>query len=370
MASYAAIATDNTAFKFEPTNTLLIHKGNTVINIPRFVEDMVKQGLWKGIRGMQNSKSHIELCCIEDEIKNKLLTEGVNTHDQHLLVTSEMPLFTNVSLMGVPLELPPHVVELEMRKYGDIKSSFMVKKKIGGLVVFNGVRVYQFLLIKRHIPRNISMYGRKVRVIYTGQPMPVKVDMIRNKDIVNAGGELPEEENVDVEAQVMEVTEAQEHDIVPVTLQDEVLSLSDIENSQAEETNKSPPIVNNNRKRNHTNIKPPSDDDDDTIENQIFTKHSIGQTQVRSYVIRRKFSPKKLILFKQVNNDILNQLCATVLISDVGTFNRDFNGGELTEGVKTYWKLYSKNSRERNNSIQLNVLTEINKVLQQKKIRR
>ena len=32
--------------------------------------------------------------------------------------------------MGVPLELPAHVVDLEMKKYGDVKSSFMVKKKI------------------------------------------------------------------------------------------------------------------------------------------------------------------------------------------------------------------------------------------------
>ena len=254
--------------------------------------------------------------CIEEEIRNKLLTEGVNTHNQHLLVTSEMPLFVNVSLMGVPLELPPHVVDLEMKKYGDVKSSFMVKKKFGGLVVFNGVRVYQFLLIKRHIPRNIIMYGKKVRVIYTGQPIPEKVDIVRNKDIINAGGELPEKDNVDVETQenVMEVTEAQEQDIIPVNLQDEVLSLSDIENSQADETTKSPPIVNNTRKRNHTNVKPPSDDNDDTIENRIVTKHSIGQTQVRSYVIRRQFLPRKLFLLKQINTDILNQLCASVLI--------------------------------------------------------
>ena len=93
MASYA---TDDTAYKFEPTNTILVHKGNTLINIPRFVEDMVKQEeTWKGIKGMQNGKSHIELVCIEEEIRNKLLTEGVNTHNQHLVVTSEMPLFVN-----------------------------------------------------------------------------------------------------------------------------------------------------------------------------------------------------------------------------------------------------------------------------------
>ena len=64
MASYAAIAADDTAYKFELTNTLLVHKGNTLINIPRFVEDMVKQEMWKGIKGMQNAKSHIELVCL------------------------------------------------------------------------------------------------------------------------------------------------------------------------------------------------------------------------------------------------------------------------------------------------------------------
>ena len=43
--------------------------------------------------------------------------------------------------MGVPLELPSHIVDREMQKYGDLKGSFMVKKKIRGLVVCNGVRV-------------------------------------------------------------------------------------------------------------------------------------------------------------------------------------------------------------------------------------
>ena len=56
------------------------------------------------------------------------------------------------------------------------------------------------------------MYGRKVRVRYTGQPVPEKVDIVQNKDIINAGGggELPEKDSVVVETQenVMEVTEA------------------------------------------------------------------------------------------------------------------------------------------------------------------
>ena len=53
MALYAAIATDDTLYKFEPTNTILVHKGNNIIDIPKFVDDMVKQGMWKGIKGMQ-----------------------------------------------------------------------------------------------------------------------------------------------------------------------------------------------------------------------------------------------------------------------------------------------------------------------------
>ena len=53
---------------------------------------------------------------------------------------------------------------------------------------------------------------------------------------------------------------------------------------------------------------------------------------------------------------MLDQVCALVLISDVGTFSRDFKDGEITEGVIKYWKMFSKNTIERNKTIQLNLV--------------
>ena len=75
-----------------------------------------------------------------------------------------------------------------------------------------------------------------------------------------------------------------------------------IENS--EEKIVSPAVVNP-RKRGPTNSKPPSDNDDETIEKRVNTRKSIGQTQLRSYVIRRNIFPKKLVLLKIINVDII-----------------------------------------------------------------
>ena len=375
MASYAAVTTTDALESYEARNTIIIHTGTNNINPEQFINDMSSQGLWKDIKGMQISKENIEIVCIDEDVRNNILTNGINTHGQLLLARSEMPTFTNVSLMGVPLEMPPQIAQKALSRYGSIKGHFMVKKKFGGLVIFNGVRVYQFRAITKHIPRFLTILNRRVKVIYTGQPAPPpRVDVQKNKELINAGSILPDvnvtqviqnenDVNVDINVETQKGNESNEteKEINKITE-----TLSDVENVQ--EIEMSPPVTNP-RKIACQNSKPPSDDDDETIENRVDKKRSIGQTQLRAYIIRRKYNPKKVTLFKSVSVDIINQVCASVLISDVGVFNRDFNGGELTEGVRMYWKMFSKNTLERNNVIQLNLLTEINKKLQQKKMK-
>ena len=100
MASYAAVTTTDPLETYEARNTIIIHKGTNNINTQEFVSDMSSQGLWKYIKGMQISKENIELVCINDDVRNNILTNGINTHGQLLLARSEMPTFTNVSLLG------------------------------------------------------------------------------------------------------------------------------------------------------------------------------------------------------------------------------------------------------------------------------
>ena len=76
-----------------------------------------------------------------------------------------------MSFFNIPLELPTADLHDQFFKYGKIKSSFKLKKKrILGRVIEIGTRVVQFEELTEHIPIYLSMYERKIRVIYTGQP--------------------------------------------------------------------------------------------------------------------------------------------------------------------------------------------------------
>ena len=275
---------------------------------------------------MQVGRDIIEIVCDNDEIKNKIVTNGVNNHGQLLLARSEMSIFVNVSLTAVPLEMPPEIIDMYMSKYGDIKGHFRVKRKIGGLVIYNGTRVYQFRNITKHIPHFISILNKKVRVIYTGQPeRPAKVDIIHKKYLINAGKDLPEPQinepsgsEIKNKITTPEVNWQQETERSPPVADSqkepkeknqETASAVVVESQEIE---KSPPVVNSTRKRHTNNNKPPSDDDD-TIKDRVENRKSIGQTQLRAYVIRRKYNPRKVTLFKNISLDILDQVCASVL---------------------------------------------------------
>ena len=66
-------------------------------------------------------------------------------------------MFVNVSLMGIPLELPDeYVTEVHT-------------------VYKNGVRVYQFRKLERDIPQYMQIMGNRIKSIYTGQKKVEKV---------------------------------------------------------------------------------------------------------------------------------------------------------------------------------------------------
>lgn len=153
-------------------NTLTSRIENIDISLQRLAQDLKSRGVWETVEGMQISSSRrlLELVTHHDSTKQTLLTGGLDTHGVHLNFDSETPMFVNVSLFNIPLEAPEHMVSEHMGRYGEIHGSFKVKKKFLGKVIYIGTRVYQFKLLNRDIPRNISMFGRGVRVMYSGQP--------------------------------------------------------------------------------------------------------------------------------------------------------------------------------------------------------
>ena len=118
------------------------------------------------------------------------MANGLNVNGFFIQATSDVPMFVNVSLMGIPLELPEVNVTQVLESYGEISGQFFVKKRMYDVVYKNGTRVYQFRKLLKDIPEHIQIMGNRVKVIYTGQKKEVrvrieKVDVVANKNNIN-----------------------------------------------------------------------------------------------------------------------------------------------------------------------------------------
>ena len=65
--------------------------------------------------------------------------------------------------------MPNDILYTYLEQYGEILSSFIVKKRILGKVIQIGTRVVQFNSLKGPIPKIIRFANRNIRVIHTGQ---------------------------------------------------------------------------------------------------------------------------------------------------------------------------------------------------------
>ena len=81
----------------------------------------------------------------------------MNVNGFFIQATSGVPMFVNVSLMGVQLELPEVNVTQVLENYGDISEHFFVKKRMYDVVYKNSTRVYQFRKLSKDIPEHIQI---------------------------------------------------------------------------------------------------------------------------------------------------------------------------------------------------------------------
>ena len=75
-----------------------------------------------------------------EEVRKNLHTNGLNVNGFFIQATSDVPMFVNVSLMGIPLELPEVIVMKVLENYGDISEQFFVKKRMYDVVYKNATR--------------------------------------------------------------------------------------------------------------------------------------------------------------------------------------------------------------------------------------
>ena len=83
--------------------------------------------------------------------------------------TPDIPLVTTVSFWGIPLTMAKDLVDENLQRFGEVKSSYDSKKNnLGGRIIKTGVRVYQIQL-KKSIPKFIQIGGKSIKSMYTGQ---------------------------------------------------------------------------------------------------------------------------------------------------------------------------------------------------------
>ena len=116
------------------------------------------------------------------------MNNGLNVNGYLVQASTDMPMFVNVSLMGVPLEFPEEYVTEVLSDYGEISGHFYVKKRMYNTVYKNGVSIYQFRKLEKDIPQFIQIMGNKVKTIYTGQKKFEKrknIDVAENQRMAN-----------------------------------------------------------------------------------------------------------------------------------------------------------------------------------------
>ena len=148
-------------------------------NVDNFCHDLAKKlpRVWKHVLGVQTLKNNkqMELNFDEDEPMTYLQQHGLDTHDRHIDFIPDQPRVTTVSLWGIPLEMPETSVDENMQRFGDIKARYKSKKNIWGKLINTGIRVYSIIL-KKPIPKHLTMGGFNIRTKYTGQDKHIQQD--------------------------------------------------------------------------------------------------------------------------------------------------------------------------------------------------
>ena len=87
---------------------------------------------WQHVLGVQPIHRRV----LEVEFDNEaamthILHNGLDTHDVHMTFTPDLPLVTTVSFWGIPLTMEKELVDENLQRYGEVKSSCL-KKKLRG----------------------------------------------------------------------------------------------------------------------------------------------------------------------------------------------------------------------------------------------
>lgn len=94
--------------------------------------------------------------------------------------TPKQRSYTFVSFLNVPLKTEEIYMYEFVKQHFEFTKVDYPKQQIDGIEYRTGTRVYWCTKIKHHLPKYVHIFGRWIRVIYTGQPARQKTQNTHN----------------------------------------------------------------------------------------------------------------------------------------------------------------------------------------------
>ena len=112
MQSYTNVTKSNKTNKIIITSREFVPKDTVLLNI-RSIMEITEKEIIKALResnlwnndldiGIQRQGDKFEIVTKNDELKQKLYTNGINVNGYLLQASTDIPVFVNVSLLGTP----------------------------------------------------------------------------------------------------------------------------------------------------------------------------------------------------------------------------------------------------------------------------
>ena len=130
-----------------------------------------QRGLWQSTTAVAvvNGGRKIEIEMDTRDNAVSLLMQPLNINGQSVHLQEAVGDLIHVSLFNIPLGFPLIQIKDELTFYGHVHSILQQEKDILGRLVPVGTRIIKFFKLDSPIPKSVTIAGRTVRTVYSGQ---------------------------------------------------------------------------------------------------------------------------------------------------------------------------------------------------------
>ena len=136
------------------------------LSIEDVAKAVSKAGYAASVDLITTTTSKIILGFNNDEARTRLLSSGLKVGNQTLKinkVTMEPPLAA-VTACGIDDGFADNDIDSIFERFGELKRSYKVKKKISNIEYFNGNRVFLFAQLNQDLPTHILINGKQIKL--------------------------------------------------------------------------------------------------------------------------------------------------------------------------------------------------------------